>query len=489
MDNTVITRHSELLNRLVIERDTMQEMGRVEQLWMYPQAHRVMGVICRSGRFRGKRFVYKLPQLDSLGKGNIWVSGTPTETTDEQIQQLESLMDHEIWVDGGDRLGVIIDCMFNRKTGAITRYLFVDNPLRRLVGSPMTLSPTEMKGFGNHRVLVDERSMRRLQRERPSLKETWSNVREQAREEYGQVTEEMRTAQQQAAERAEVLRQQAAERAGSFREQATGQAQTWQQRLTEQAQTWGKKIGEQAQELSGQAKELTQEFREQAQELRTGEWGEVPRVPPPSETTWVDEAGDLPPARSHRGRSGRSPDRAQSPQDPSHQNSSHQDPAHQGRYDRREQAPNTRYPHSPDGRPLYPNDAYPSHPHPSEVSGTPPLPNPGPGEHLISRENPWGYSDDQEGAEDWQHPIEAPGESFYPDPHYPDPQRRNESSRETTTSATERGLAPEQDSSVDPAHPGASPPEPQAAPANSYLDPNFLEQIAEADLEDEDPWV
>lgn len=459
MDNTVITRHSELLNRLVIERDTMQEMGRVEQLWMYPQAHRMMGVICRSGRFRSKRFVYKLPQIESLGKGNIWVSGKPTETTDEQIQRLESLMDHEVWVDGGDRLGVIIDCMFNRKTGAITRYLFVDNPLRRLVGSPMTLSPTEMKGFGNYRVLVDERSTQRLQRERLSLKETWSTVREQAREEYGQVTEEMRTAQQQAAERAEVLRQQAAERAGSFREQATEQAQTWQQRLAEQAQTWGKKIGEQAQELSGQAKEFTQDFREQAQELRSGEWGEVPRVPPPPETTWVDEAGDLPPARSNRGRSGRS-----SPQPP-------QTPADRGGYGRRDDAPNNPYPderypqtydsntYAQDNRAWSnsdPNEAYPNNPAPNEA---PPQPNPYPGEPLTSRENPWGYSDEPEASEDWQ-------------------RSREDSSRPTPASPPAN--------EVDPAHPNAAP---QDAQGNSYLDPSFLEQIAEADLENEDPWV
>ncbi|NJR69778.1 MAG: hypothetical protein HC771_14785 [Synechococcales cyanobacterium CRU_2_2] len=43
MDSPIIIRHSELLNRLVLERDTGQEVGRVERLWMYPQAHRVMG--------------------------------------------------------------------------------------------------------------------------------------------------------------------------------------------------------------------------------------------------------------------------------------------------------------------------------------------------------------------------------------------------------------------------------------------------------------
>ena len=110
METPTILGHNELLNCVVMERDRMQEVGRVERLWMYPQAHRVMGVICRSGRFRGKRWVYKLPQLDSLGKDTLWVNGAPTETTDEQIRRLESLMDHEVWVDGGDRIGRIVDC-------------------------------------------------------------------------------------------------------------------------------------------------------------------------------------------------------------------------------------------------------------------------------------------------------------------------------------------------------------------------------------------
>lgn len=310
MDSPIIIRHSELLNRLVLERDTGQEVGRVERLWMYPQAHRVMGVVCRSGRFGGKRFVYKLPQLDGIEPAGLWVNGPPTQATGEQIRRLESLMEHEIWVDGGggrspaptDRLGLIIDCLFNRKTGAITQYLFVDNPLRRLVSDPITLAPTEIKGFGNRRVVVDERS--RLKHNRPSLKESLSNLRDQAREEYGQVTQEMRLAQQQATERAERLRRQAAEQAEALREQATEQAQTWQQQLTNRAQTWSQKLGEQAQTLGGQAQELSQElskdWREQTQELRAGEWGAVPRVDAPDEVTWVDEAGDLPPGRSPR---------------------------------------------------------------------------------------------------------------------------------------------------------------------------------------------
>ncbi len=42
-------KQSELLNQLVLNRDTMEELGRIEVLWMYAPSHRVLGFIAKSG--------------------------------------------------------------------------------------------------------------------------------------------------------------------------------------------------------------------------------------------------------------------------------------------------------------------------------------------------------------------------------------------------------------------------------------------------------
>ncbi len=265
----VIVRRSEVLNLMVMDRGTMQEVGRVERLWMYPQAHRVLGVICKGGGLLAKkRWAYKLPQIESLNQGNIWVEGPGGSPSPEQVRQLETLIDHEIWVDGGDRLGVIVDCLFNRKTGQITQYLFVNNRLRQLIDASNPLRPEEILSFGNNRVLVSPQAVARLRRERPNLRETFSQMKEQARSEYEQVTnqtqervrnwgEEAKTAKERLAEQAALLKQQAAERAKALQEQA---AQEILPQITEQAQELSQKVGEQYHTVQRRAQDFVEEL-------------------------------------------------------------------------------------------------------------------------------------------------------------------------------------------------------------------------------------
>ncbi|NER32199.1 MAG: hypothetical protein F6J89_32510, partial [Symploca sp. SIO1C4] len=48
-------KQSELLNRLVLDRQTAEEIGRVAQLLLDPQAHRVVGLTCKSGFLGSKK--------------------------------------------------------------------------------------------------------------------------------------------------------------------------------------------------------------------------------------------------------------------------------------------------------------------------------------------------------------------------------------------------------------------------------------------------
>jgi len=265
----VIVRRSEILNLMVMDRGTMQEVGRVERLWMYPQAHRILGVICKGGGLLSKqRWAYKLPQIDSLNQSNIWVEGPSSNPSPEQLRQLQTLIDHEIWVDGGDRLGVIVDCLFNRKTGQITQYLFVNNRLRQLIDASNPLRPEEILSFGNNRVLVSPQAMTRLRRERPNLRQTFSQMKDQARAEYEQAAnqtqervrnwgEEAKTARERLAEQATQLKQQAADRAKALQEQAS---QDILPQIAEQAQELTQRAGEQYQTVQRRAQDFVEEL-------------------------------------------------------------------------------------------------------------------------------------------------------------------------------------------------------------------------------------
>lgn len=339
IETPVIIRQSELLNLTVIARDSLEEVGRVDRLWMYPQAHRVLGIVCqRGGLFRKQQQVYKLPQVHSLNQDNLWVNGPGQETSSEKLRQLQSLIDHDVWVDGGDRLGRITDCLFNRKTGEITQYLFADNRWRQLLDNPLNLPPNEILCFGNGRAWVTPKTMTRLRRERPNLKETWGQVREQAKAEYEQITQQTgeqvrqwgegaKGLKERLAEQAEVLKQQAAERAQQLREQVAEQAQELGQQVGEQAQGLGENLsqglgqglgqslsknwGEQYQQVQRRARDFVEELP--PLELGKSDLGYRPeygsgrdRVPDdfPDELTWVDEAGELPPAKADRSQPG-----------------------------------------------------------------------------------------------------------------------------------------------------------------------------------------
>ena len=129
-------RQSILLNQLVLDRASLDELGRVELLWMYPTQHRVLGFICRSGLLSAKKLAFNLPQIKTLGDNGILVQSNPVETDAEKVKQLESLLNCEVWADDGHKVGKIVDYFFNLKTGAITAYLLLINGITGVTPFP-----------------------------------------------------------------------------------------------------------------------------------------------------------------------------------------------------------------------------------------------------------------------------------------------------------------------------------------------------------------
>ncbi len=528
----IIVRRSEVLNLMVMDRGTMQEVGRVERLWMYPQAHRVLGMICKGGGLLAKkRWAYKLPQVESLNQGNIWIEGPGTATSPDQVRQLETLIDHEIWVDGGDRLGVIVDCLFNRKTGQITQYLFVNNPLRRLIDAPNPLRPEEILSFGNHRALVSPQAVARLRRERPSLRDTFSQMKEQAKAEYEQVTnqtqervrnwgEEAKTAKERLAEQATLLKQQAAERAKALQEQA---AQDILPQLTEQAQELSQRVGEQYQTVQRRAQDFVEELPPLEQLSERNAFGPGRRGydnPQGYDENWDREGrsgnqesygGEVgyrsePSGEYRRSRRSRyRQDSRNAPEDegrgydaysdgdrtPSanHNNWGTNDPAELTWVDEAGDLPLV----SPSQNP-YPapenqqseaqwNDDYRRENHASHNSSNPPVqppptePGPPSAEPLHSRDNPWGYADNATES-DWDN-LEFDQERQSPS-HQPENSQPEipQSSNNTGDSWIDQPEAP----------PNHQADQAAAQTPNSPIPPQGGKSALE-DLEDDDPWI
>jgi uncharacterized protein YrrD len=254
-----VIRQSDLLNELVLNRNTLEEIGRVEVLWMYPQAHRVLGFICKSGLLGNQKYAFQLSQIDALGDSGVITHAQPEKTEAEKVRQLESLIGLEIWSDEGNRLGKIIDCLFHLHTGEITHYLFVSSGWASLVGEVYQLPPSQIQSFGKRRVLVSESAAARFNLYRPGISQKLSQAteafREEAVQEWSTITK-----------RAETTTEQAKTRAQEFSQQFKQKAQVWNEQVKEKTQTWLEQAKEKSQTLAERVIESTQALSEQIEE-------------------------------------------------------------------------------------------------------------------------------------------------------------------------------------------------------------------------------
>jgi uncharacterized protein YrrD len=146
-------KQSELIDQLVLDRATMDELGRVEVLWAYPKVHRVLGFICKSGPLGRRKTAFNLDQIVTIGT-SVMVGSAPVETDADRVRQLESLLGCEVWTDDGHRVGKISDYVFHLETGIIRQYLLTSGGLRGLAGNTYALYPSQILTLGRSRVMV-----------------------------------------------------------------------------------------------------------------------------------------------------------------------------------------------------------------------------------------------------------------------------------------------------------------------------------------------
>lgn len=257
-----VIRQSDLLNQLVLDRNTMEELGHVDVLWMHPPVHQVLGFICKSGLLGTKKTAFNLDQINTLGANSILVNAKPVETDSEKVRKLESAINCDVWSDGGNKIGRITDCLFKLKTGAITQYLFVSSGWSGIAGGVYLLPPNKILSFGSKRVLVSEAAAQTLAVYREGIKQKLTKAGNSLKEDYIQATAEL----QSLAKQAQAATEQAKERAQALAEQAKEKVQTLNEQLKEETQTLAKQSKEKGQILVEQVKERAQTIGYQVKE-------------------------------------------------------------------------------------------------------------------------------------------------------------------------------------------------------------------------------
>jgi uncharacterized protein YrrD len=303
-------RQSDLMNRMVVDRDSLEEMGRVEVLWMYPPIHRVLGFVCKSGFLGNKKFAYRLAQIAEFKDNSILVHSPPDATDAERVRVLESLLQYEVWRADGDaadaapqeRIGKINDCLFKLKNGKIIHYLFVSNGLSGILGDIYQLPPAKILSINENRVLVAASVVPTLHLDREGIVQKLTDVKEFVREEaafewrsitrranritsgtkerFQEFTQQTQEFTQQTQERSQQFTQEAKERSQQFTQEAKEKVKVLDERLQEFPQDWVDRLRSKSQTVAEQVKQRTQNLSQQVEEgigvvlEQTGEWGE-----------------------------------------------------------------------------------------------------------------------------------------------------------------------------------------------------------------------
>ncbi len=266
-------RQSNFLNQVIIDRTTTEELGRVEVLWMYVPKHRVLGFVGKSGLLGNKKFAFKLEQVQAIGEGGIVTQGQPETTTPDRVKRLESLMQHEVWTEGGERLGKVTDCVFNLKTGEITHYLFVSSDISGILGSIYQVSPRWIGSIGEKRILLSVTAIVEPYQESlpQKITKTAETLKEEAVQEWRSITEkatgQIKQIRSQVKERSQEVSERLREEAQTLAERAKEQSQTLAEQVKEQSQTLAEQVKEQSQILSRQLEEGIQTLTVQAEEI------------------------------------------------------------------------------------------------------------------------------------------------------------------------------------------------------------------------------
>lgn len=270
-------KYSDLINRLILDLRTAEELGRVDDLWTAPEEQKVVGIVYKSGFLSGQRKSLPLGQLQSIGPDAIMVS-VEGETSEEAKPGESSLVGHEVWTDGGSHIGKISDFLFDAQSGIISHYLFVAAGWSGITDGTYLLETSAITTSGKRRVIVPEATAKSSTLYSEGIRQRLGSALDQAKE------------------RGQNLSEQIKERTAALSEQARGlvdQAKERSQSLGDQHKERTAALGEQAKGLVDQAKERGQTFVESAQERLNPPHPSEEATVPPSEAI-VPEQQALP---------------------------------------------------------------------------------------------------------------------------------------------------------------------------------------------------
>ncbi|PSO74925.1 MAG: photosystem reaction center subunit H [Cyanobacteria bacterium QS_1_48_34] len=239
-----VVRHSQLLKLPVLDRETAESLGKVEQLWLDPHAHQVMGLTCKSGLLGRKKHSFSWANVEAVGKDGMFVHTTSSQQGEKDAQKkAEEIVDHEIWTDSGSKAGKVVDYLLQSKTGEVAGYLYDPDQAE----GTYLLEPVAISSVGKKRVIVLERAVNEAPQYSEGIKQKLEQARESLKKDFAQRRKELEGAASQ----------------------AQGKAQETASQVRDQAQSAGNKAQEKVSETRAKFQNSSQSDSTQAEEQTT----------------------------------------------------------------------------------------------------------------------------------------------------------------------------------------------------------------------------
>ena len=176
MNETTI-RQGELVGMGLMAYETTEEVGAIAHLLVDMAQAQVVGVACKAGGpigdILGRKQSVSWSQLVKIGRDRIIIhTAVPaSERTENQLAAAQNVTGLEVWTDGGDFIGQVVDFCLERETGKVQQYLFALNLRDEAADSDeetervkvFAIAPSAIISAGRKRMMIAEEDAKRAQ--------------------------------------------------------------------------------------------------------------------------------------------------------------------------------------------------------------------------------------------------------------------------------------------------------------------------------------
>ncbi|MDJ0704919.1 MAG: PRC-barrel domain-containing protein [Leptolyngbyaceae cyanobacterium MO_188.B28] len=235
---TPLIKRSDLLGRLVIDQQTTEELGHINQLFVDTQSRQVAGISCKSGLLGRTVHLFKWVDINSIGADSVlinWYADASLEPSDA----MNTMVDHELWTDSGNKVGGINDYLLNPETGQVTDYLFVSSGWQGLKEGSYRLPSDAVISVGRKRVIVKDEAVQSAEQFSEGLQDKLTQAVEFIKEDYAKTQADMTSlveGAQTTASKLQTSAQQVATQAKGTAADVQGHLQTVVHKAAEQVQ-------------------------------------------------------------------------------------------------------------------------------------------------------------------------------------------------------------------------------------------------------------